>query len=80
MAGRVLSLCEVHLMDERARKNAEMPAFNSNKWLGWQGGGIPRYARDANLWLVPYQLNYKKYLSKSSDISYGWDGRDRTCE
>lgn len=30
-AGRlVFSSCEVHLRDERARKNAEMPAFNSN--------------------------------------------------
>ena len=34
-AGRlVFSSCEVHLMDERARKNAEMPAFNSNGGAG----------------------------------------------
>ena len=29
----MFSSCEVHLMDERVRKSAEMPAFNSNKWV-----------------------------------------------
>lgn len=36
-AGRsVFSSCEAHLIDERARKNAEIPAFNSNS--GAPGG------------------------------------------
>ena len=29
----VFSSCEVHLMGERARKNAEMAPFNLNNWL-----------------------------------------------
>ena len=39
--------CEVHLMDERARKNAKMAPFNSNYGAGgWTRTNEARSARD----------------------------------
>ena len=57
----VFSSCEVHLMDERARKKAKIVAPNKKFWLGWQDSNLrmtgPKPAA-LPLGYIPIPLNF----------------------